>query len=159
MEKIKCFMVEKTGEHRYELYDWLKPEDKCSCGKLDCPTNGGNVPLWKRLDTGEILTQDNFPAGAMWFAPWYADHCAGFDGRSLVVLTPAGEWLIDSQASNCTRKGDKTHRCWLREGEAPNITVEKSGGQTCAAGAGSILIDRGDRKYHGFLRNGFLESC
>jgi hypothetical protein len=44
---------------------------------------------------------------------------------------------------------DGEHRCWVRHGEPPRITVDKNG-PTCQAGAGSILA--GD--YHGFLRDG-----
>lgn len=76
----------------------------------------------------------------------------GADGRCLAVILPNGrEWMIDAEASNCTRKGDRTHKCWVRHGEPPNITVGKDG-ETCDAGAGSIMA--GD--YHGFLRDGVL---
>lgn len=136
---IKCFMVEKTGEHR-------------SIYSPDCGTS--EIPLWKRLDTGEILTQEEFPPGAMWFAPWYANYCKAPDGTCLIVRTPGGDWVVDSVASNCTRKDDKIHKCWVREGIAPNITVGKNG-DTCSAGAGSILIEG----YHGFLRNGVLDDA
>lgn len=44
---------------------------------------------------------------------------------------------------------DAEHRCWIRHGEPPLITVDKNG-LTCAAGAGSIQC----RDYHGFLRDG-----
>lgn len=72
------------------------------------------------------------------------------DGKHLHAITPNGmEWNIDGRASNCTKPEDKIHRCWVREGTPPNITVGK-GGNTCSAGAGSIIT--GD--YHGFIRNG-----
>lgn len=72
------------------------------------------------------------------------------DGRELHVICPNGEhWNIDGRASNCTMPKDKEHRCWVRTGEPPNITVGK-GGHTCSAGAGSIHAGN----YHGFLRNG-----
>lgn len=77
---------------------------------------------------------------------WH-DNC---DGRHLHAILPNGNsWDIDSRASNCTRKDDKIHRCWVREGEPPNITAGKDG-DTCSAGAGSIASGG----YHGFLRNG-----
>jgi hypothetical protein len=70
----------------------------------------------------------------------------------LVVVCPDGHWWnIDSRASNCTMKEDKTHRCWVRHGDPPNITVDKDGA-TCNAGAGSIQTPG----WHGFLRNGEL---
>jgi hypothetical protein len=84
-----------------------------------------------------------------------SDSDKGPDGRCLVVVCPNGcEWMIDGPASNCTMPQDRgpfssSHRCWVRHGEPPNITVDKAG-RTCAAGAGSIQA--GD--YHGFLRDG-----
>lgn len=107
------------------------------------------------LAVGEATTLRDAPPGAMWFAPWMGERWTGFDGRALVVKLPnSSEWHVDSEASNCTRKGDRDHRCWLRHGEPPFVTVDKSGAQTCNAGAGSILA--GD--YHGFLRNGILTA-
>lgn len=102
----------------------------------------------------------------------------GPDGRAIVVKCPNGRsWNIDSRASNCDSpcaschvaynnhrntgaksptgqscehyKESRPHKCWIRHGEPPNLTVDKQG-VTCGAGAGSIQA--GD--YHGFLRNG-----
>lgn len=73
------------------------------------------------------------------------------DGPVLSVMTPGGVWRIDSRASNCTMPYDYEHRCWVRHGTPPLVTVDKDG-NTCAAGAGSIQC--GD--YHGFLRDGKL---
>lgn len=73
------------------------------------------------------------------------------DGPHLWVQTPGGVWCIDSRASNCTMPYDYEHRCWIRHGEPPDVTVDKAG-TTCSAGAGSIQC--GD--YHGFLQNGSL---
>ena len=76
------------------------------------------------------------------------------DGPQLVVILPNRQpWNIDSRASNCTMPYDYEHRCWVRHGEPPNVTVDKNG-LTCAAGAGSI--QSGD--YHGFLQNGVLTA-
>ncbi|MGH8260470.1 MAG: hypothetical protein ACREUG_12360, partial [Steroidobacteraceae bacterium] len=105
--------------------------------------------------TGREYTLDEHVPGMMWDASWMHENWKGPDGRCLVVVRPNGrEWMIDSQASNCTMKQDvgpfaSTHRCWVRHGEPPNITVDKAG-RTCAAGAGSIQA--GD--YHGFLKAG-----
>ena len=75
------------------------------------------------------------------------------EGKHLIAILPNGDhWDIDGRARNCTRKDDKTHRCWIRTGTPPDITVGKDG-DTCQAGAGSI--QSGD--YHGFLRNGHFE--
>jgi hypothetical protein len=62
--------------------------------------------------------------------------------------------MIDSRASNCTLPNDREHKCWIRHGTPPDLTVDKNG-KTCAAGAGSIQLGN----YHGFLRNGHLEEC
>jgi hypothetical protein len=72
------------------------------------------------------------------------------DGRHLHVITPDGhEWDVDGRASNCTLLEDQEHRCWIREGDPPNVTAGKSG-RTCSAGAGSIQTP----KWHGFMRGG-----
>lgn len=110
--------------------------------------------LWRRADNGALTTLREAAPGAMWDAwwlpgPWWK----GADGRSLMVKLPNGhEWCIDSRASNCTMPKDTEHKCWVRHGEPPNITVDKNG-KTCAAGAGSI--QSGD--YHGFLRGGVFQ--
>lgn len=78
------------------------------------------------------------------------------NGRHLHVILPnGGYWAIDSRAGNCTMRQDTVHRCWIRHGEAPLITVDKNG-LTCQAGAGSIMSSSGEPPYHGFLRNGVL---
>lgn len=73
-------------------------------------------------------------------------------GPMLIAILPDGtQWNIDSRASNCGSPHDRLHRCWVRHGQPPDITVDKIG-VTCNAGAGSIMSHTG--KYHGFLRNG-----
>jgi hypothetical protein len=127
----------------------------CECGYEFGPDDPRQVfgqTLYERPDTGEVKLLHDHGPGAMWDAWWMGDWAKGSDGRSLAVLLPNGrEWMIDAEASNCTRKGDRTHKCWVRHGEPPNITVDKNG-DTCDAGGGSILA--GD--YHGFLRDGAL---
>ena len=127
------------------------------------PIPGDPLERFHRPDTGEVFARlGDCPPGAMWDARWMVDGhaCGGYflgganeqDGRWLVVRLPNGhDWCIDSRCSNCTKKDDNTHRCWVRHGEPPNVTVDKNG-NTCDAGAGSILS--GD--YHGFLQNGSL---
>ncbi len=111
--------------------------------------------LYVRPDTGETFRLQDAPPGAIYRADWMEDLPAwrGPDGRCLVVVLPNGHpWMIDGLANNCTDREDFMeggHKCWVREGEAPLLTVGKRG-KTCAAGAGSILS--GD--YHGFLTNG-----
>jgi hypothetical protein len=110
--------------------------------------------LYRRTDTGEVLSLRDAPPGAMWYASWMEDTPAlcGPDGHALMVRLPDGhDWHVDAESSNCTRKGDLSHKCWVRHGTVPNITVDKNG-ETCRAGAGSILTPN----WHGFLRNGLL---
>lgn len=140
--------------------------------------------MWKRLDNGEPVDIRNAPAGAMWDADWYhaVNEWCGPDVKALIVRVPNGEWHIDGRASNCDmtcrhcgviyskHKGtdgdgkriegcdnfeDATpHKCWVRHGVPPEITVDKNG-VTCGAGGGSIQT----KEYHGFLRNGYLVNC
>lgn len=96
------------------------------------------------------------PVGAMWNADWLPESMQGDDGQAIMVQTPGGKWLIDGPASNCTKPDDrgkypKHHRCWIRHGIPPKLTVDKQG-VSCNAGAGSIQCGN----YHGFLRHGFL---
>lgn len=112
--------------------------------------------IYVRKDTGEEMTIQEAPAGAMWYAWWMDQFQIPQDDHNLVVKTPGGEWSIDSQASNCTMPDDRKqekHHCWVRSGIPPLVTVGKDG-PTCSAGAGSIQCG----KYHGFLRHGYLEE-
>jgi len=95
--------------------------------------------------------------GDLYWATWYTtqvgtgcvfhDNC---NGHHLFAVLPNGDlWDIDGRASNCTMKEDRVHRCWVRQGDPPNIDVSKRG-NTCKAGGGSIVSGN----YHGFLRNG-----
>lgn len=146
----KCFL----------LIDTDKPLKKVGDGVFE--------PIMKRTDTGEEMTWGEAPVGAMMF---FDTGTYGPDGKSLIVKIPGGDWHVDGQAMNCDSpcgicgvpykdhkdKGHNyedskpDHRCWIRHGEPPNITVDKNG-NTCGAGAGSILV----KEYHGFLRNGEL---
>lgn len=159
---VKCFWIEPTGDAHVEFED----------GRVEIHPAEGHAafrawkrwqPRYTRPDTGEIFENlASVPPGAMWDATWMHDCVGGHflggansDGRFLVVRLPNGhDWTVDARCSNCTLRDDDTHRCWVRHGEPPHITVDKNG-HTCAAGAGSILS--GD--YHGFLRNGVLEQC
>lgn len=112
--------------------------------------------LYQRTDTQEETTIRNAPVGAMWDAWWMNDFCQPQGKHNLAVKTPGGDWMIDSQASNCTMKDDRMqehHHCWVRTGEPPDVTAGKDG-VTCGAGAGSIQCG----SYHGFLRGGWLED-
>jgi len=160
----------EQAKHRLLICDMAKPPQddprwpsKCSCGYAFVPEDTWQLfthLLYKRTDTGEILTLEEAPGGAMWNAKWLESSawCSGPDGRSIVAKLPDGhEWIVDGRASNCTKPEDNVHKCWVRHGEPPNLTVDKNG-NTCAAGAGSILSPRAGN-WHGFLRNGYLERC
>ncbi|NUP34686.1 MAG: hypothetical protein HOU01_23685 [Streptomycetaceae bacterium] len=111
--------------------------------------------LYARSDTEELTSLRDAPPGSMWDANWLPADFKGPDGVGLMVRCPNGhDWAVDREASNCTRKGEP-HACWVRHGDPREcrLTVDKNG-DTCAAGAGSILA--GD--YHGFLQNGVLTA-
>lgn len=103
---------------------------------------------------GKRFVLQDAPVGAMWDAYWFGGHFGqGADGIHLMVKTPGGDWHVDSRASNCTKPDDDIHKCWVRVGDPKTgvVDVGKTG-NTCAAGAGSIMIGN----YHGFLHNGEL---
>lgn len=143
-------------DNRDSQISWPPDDDPrwpthCECGfafRDSDPHQRWTDMLYRRDDTGETTTLRAAPDGAMWDAVW--SPWKGPDGRSLVVKCPGGsEWMIDGRATNCTLPNDTVHRCWIRHGEPPRITVDKNG-VTCSAGAGSIQIGN----YHGFLRDG-----
>lgn len=97
--------------------------------------------------------------GCLFYSPWYDDiYWSNQNTPTLCAILPNGtHWTIDGRASNCTRPDDKTHRCWVRHGnpeEANTMHVDKNG-DTCSAGAGSII--GGD--WHGFLHHGVFVEC
>lgn len=120
----------------------------------------------RRLDTGEIVERDSW-GGVMLRLPgamfWLDIEEKRADDREpgstifasgpqlYVILPDQSPWNIDSRARNCTLPADFDHRCWIRHGTPPAITVDKNG-PTCAAGAGSIQSG----SWHGWLRGGEL---
>lgn len=139
-------------------YDSRWPR-KCECGYVFGDRTGEHRQvrderLYSGCPDGQLYTLRDAPVGAMWDAWWMTDDYKGADGLCLVVKTPGGDWMVDGRASNCTRPDDWTHRCWTRTGDPRTgmVTVGKTYGPTCAAGAGSIAIGR----YHGFLVQGLL---
>lgn len=149
------------------------PETCEKCGEpfqIDDEWQLNTHQLHRGASDGKLYTLRNCPVGSMWNAAWLADRAGGAytgpDGISLHVRTPGGDWNVDGEASNCTRKQDqavpgqpgvrrfgRSHYCWVRHGDprTGEIHVDKNG-NTCAAGAGSIICGN----YHGFLHNGHL---
>jgi hypothetical protein len=133
----------------------------CACGRSfgESEWTGHGEPRWRRHDTGEEL-RGKLPPGALYeetepYKEQDGRRCVGADGKCIVCVTPGGHWWIDSRASNCTKKQDIEHRCWVRHGTVGDkIHVDKNG-NTCAAGAGSIMCGG----WHGFLHNGELYRC
>jgi hypothetical protein len=113
--------------------------------------------LYARTDTGEKMTLRDAPPGAMWYADWMLSEghnwMKGPDGHCLMVKCPGGDWSPDQRASNCDMPDDDNHKCWVRHGAPPIVTVDKNG-LTCHAGAGSI----GQPTWHGFLTEGVLSE-
>jgi hypothetical protein len=107
--------------------------------------------------------------GDIYYADWYHhpeskkalcrwDNCNDPRGHRIVVLPNKLTWDLDSRASNCTMKEDRLHRCWVVNGEVPDLQVDKNG-HTCNAGAGSIDAGNPPNNYHGYLHNGELRPC
>lgn len=134
---------------------------KCSCGYEFIDKDQWNIfssSIYRRSDTGEEMTLRDAPDGAIWDAVWLHDWKAmcGPDGRSLVCKVPKDhEWQIDGPCNNCPWRNDPSkseHKCWVRHGEPPNLTVDKEG-FTCPVGAGSVQTGT----WHGYLTNGVLD--
>lgn len=136
---------------------WPVQCERCGYAFADTdPRQVFSESLWKRSDTGEEISLRDAPPGAMYYATWLDDckWAVGPDGRALMVVCPDGYvWHVDGEASNCTRKGDHSHKCWVRHGTPPDVHVDKNG-VTCNAGAGSIAAPR----WRGFLTNGVLQD-
>lgn len=146
----------------------------CVCGYTFKETDQWQVNYHQMFEAtggsrdGERYTLSDAPVGAMWDATWWHDlaYMTGPDGISLVVKTPGGDWPVDQEANNCTRTQwqydvdgktrrwqGRTHYCWVRHGDprTGHVHVDK-GGDTCAAGQGSINTGT----WHGFLHHGYL---
>lgn len=140
--------------HERKRKGWPK---KCECGYRFKSGDQWQIffeRIYVRADTGEKLIWKEAPAGAILEATRYHKYpeWCGPDGRALLCKLPNGhDWHIDGRANNCTMKEDDVHKCWVRHGEPPNLTVDKNG-HTCQAGAGSIQSGN----WHGYLRNGHL---
>ena len=118
----------------------------CACGYEFVNDDARQVfarGVYRRVDTGEIMTWEDAPGGAIREAAWWPDR--GQDGHGWVVKLPSGEeWMSEGRAGNCQCPPDPAHRCWSRTGSAPRLTVNPS-----------IATPR----WHGWLRDGVLTSC
>jgi hypothetical protein len=116
----------------------------CSCGyhfkEADYWQHNLTRLYWRGDHLSMSTTLSEAPVGAMWTADWY--DFKGPDGHCLVVRTPGGDWIVDGPSMN--NDGSRGNP-WQRSGEIPKVTANPS-----------IHIPG---KYHGWLREGFLESC
>lgn len=170
-DNVKVFFCEPIGAVmlRIQMVGEQSPRIFGPMPKADADAKAGE--LWAaggvdfssqdsiyRAPDGREFTLRDAPPGAMWDGDWLrCFNRTGPDGVDLIVKCPDGHtWHVDSRASNCTRKDDDKHRCWCRHGDVRKgeVHVDKNG-DTCAAGAGSILTP----KWHGFLHNNRLVSC
>lgn len=152
------------GEH----YSHQRAEsliDDAACDWPPCGRCGAEGPKNTRPEGQATHRVWNTPSGdlepgCLYWATWLHStlesgglYCHFWDNcflPHLMAVCPNGHhWDIDSRAANCGSKGDRQHRCWIRHGDAPMITVDKAG-KSCQAGAGSIQAGN----WHGFLRNG-----
>jgi hypothetical protein len=133
----------------------------------NCEYCGEEAPedAWRGAGSAPIYDtpSGNPEPGSLYYVTHTADEWCWFGwencaGEHLVAVLPNGHhWQISQRASNCTRPEDKTHRCWVHHGDPRKgepVHVDKNG-DTCQAGAGSILS--GD--YHGFLHHGHLTKA
>lgn len=167
-------LEEDSRRHSRTLAERIADEDprwpsRCDRCGADFPPDATRQVWADRLYTGApdgaLHSERSLPVGALRHLEWMegVPEFCGPDGIALQCITPGGEWIVDSEASNCTRKGDPSHKCWIRHGDPRDPQGLKTGvklhvdknGDTCAAGAGSIACG----SYHGFLHNGRLTSC
>ncbi len=119
------------------LHDDPRWPQRCACGYAF--TGADQWQKWtesvyRRQDTGELVTLRAAPPGAMWNAWWMGRK--GPDGLSLCVKLPTGhEWWIDGPANNGPG--------WERSGTPPLVTAKPS---IAAPG------------YHGWLTDGLLSD-
>ncbi|GEM_PF-2459170 len=131
--------------------------------------DGISSPIFRNRDTGEERSSQELPIGALYVidrsfggksAPRGRDEYpkCGADGLAIACKLPSGHhWYIDGTASNCTKREDAAHRCWIRHGTVGDLLTVDKAGNTCDAGGGSIIDGAGG--WHGFLRAGKLVEC
>lgn len=148
--------VQKDAQHPSISHDDGRWPTQCACGyhfHEHDEWQANYRDIYRNQEGTWEGTLRNLPPGAVYDAHWYPESYK-VNGQYLVVVCPDGwKWEVDSMASNCDKRDDKIHKCWVRHGRAEDGTlhVDKNG-ITCNAGAGSILTPN----YHGFLRHGIL---
>lgn len=155
-------ILRKTGEEMGPVPERTAPPwpTACGCGFLFRETDAWQVfvdEIYRRVDTGQEFPLRQAPEGALWDAKWARDFWKGPDGRSLIVRLPgAHDWQVDGPCTNCpwSDGSHPEHKCWVRHGEPPNITVDKAG-NTCPVGGGSISIPG----FHAMMVAGQLREC
>lgn len=139
----KCEYTKRTVHVTEEMK--ADPQWPTKCDSCDYVFQDSDVWQWnehllyERSDTKELVTLREAPVGAMWNAEWYkgfSDYKKRPDDICLAVKTPGGDWCVDGPSSNGNG--------WERSGTVPEITATPS-----------IICG----KYHGWLRNGWLEEC
>jgi len=150
---------ESLHDELHGIHPW---PTECACGYKFTDKDHRQVftqHLYKN-EAGAVMTIRDAPPGAMWFADWMIHDpkqtwYRGPDGHCLMIKGFYGdEFCPDGRASNCGLPNDDNHKCWVRVGTVPNITIGKQGGPTCNAGAGSFFF--GGQRWHGFCKNGEL---
>jgi hypothetical protein len=105
--------------------------------------------LSARPEPGDAWWRDLAAEGDHQYCPGRWSNC---NGRHLFLCLPDGRhWDVMGRASNCDKKEDRLHRCWVLEGDPAKdkiVSVNKRG-LTCGAGMGSFVSDH----WHGFLTN------
>lgn len=136
--------------HKFDRTDPRWPSH-CGCGYKfrDCEIwQFHPKDLWKRADTGELVTQDTAAPGGMLHASWYTDfddddlscYRNGPDKVCLLVKLPNDVWFCaDGPATNAN--GIMPNSKWTRTGTIPKVTVSPSINHPT---------------WHGWLKNGIL---
>lgn len=124
--------------------DWPHEDTRwprvCACGYVFAPEDEWRVAvsrLWRVPETGEEFPLRDAPVGAMWFADWF--RLKGPDGHALVVMTPAGPWLVERPTADGI--------FYARTGEPPHVTVEQ------------LVVVPGPVPFRGWLREGLLSAA
>jgi hypothetical protein len=130
--------------------------DRCDACAMPSPPDASRSIERRRLY--DTVTGEPEP-GDLYWADWFGcDERGGrcvhgwsnCDGVHLLAVLPSSALFdLDGRAANCNQPHDTIHRCWVRHGQPPDITVDKRG-LTCGAGGGSIFA----HDFHGYLRDG-----